>query len=455
MPERALNILRDHADCLVRASDSLEAWTSSPFGDFIDFLSLDSMESLRKFWVSYSQVHDRVQFENRARNVIQKRSQKIAGFNAFHGVRAAGPFVFEAVKTMAHVYREYWKTGVVGGNPEDRADLGNISLGLVNPMFAVSSAPAGDYAVHYGTEPLLGFHVAEAFSNHPEGSTGASEGVNDHVIDVAKAQFRAWCHSFKNFVANGRVFLELLSGEAIGFCHELQLQIPFKTELGGSARGYVKPWTSRPLLIERSVGRRKNDNVGLFSTYDIIDSSNLSDHVGLINVLTATLPLLRQSPSSVLYNESLLKASKNIDKSLSDVLGSDVATFALLIGIAPVGLLSGITMEAVSNEIALTVYHGKEKGAQQQFRMRIPWKYLQFTDPLLLKSIEDQSAESLQVEWEPEALSEYLFSLYLTVCYHHSCLLRIFYLDRRHFSSCKLEIKTRHKNPSAIQSVLA
>ena len=416
MPERALNVLRDHADCLIRASDSLEAWTSSPFGDFIGFLSLDTIESLRKFWISYSHVHDRVQFENRARNAIQKRSEKIVGLSTFHGVRAAGPFVFEALKTMGHVYTEYWKTGVVGGNPEDRADLGNKGLGLVNPMFAVSSAPGGDYAVHYGTEPLLGFHVAEAFSNHPEGSTRASKGVNDHVIDVAKAQFRAWCHSFRDFVTNGRVFMELLSGEAMGFCHELQLQIPFGTELGGSARGYVKPWTSRPLLIERSVGQRKNDNVGLFSTYDIIDSSNLSDHVGIINVLAATLPLLRKSPSSVLYNESLLKASKNIDKSLSDVLGSDVATFALLIGIAPVGLLSGITMEAVSNEIALTVFHGKERGAQQQYRMRIAWKYPQFTDPLLLKSIDNQSATCLQVEWEPEALSAYLFSIYLTVC---------------------------------------
>ena len=407
------------------------------------------MKSLRKFWVSYSQVHDCVHVENRARNANQKRSQEIAKTKAIHGVRSAGPFLFDAVETMAHVYKEYWKIGVVGGNPRDKADLGNNSLGLVNPMFAVSSAPAGDYAVHYGTEPLLGFHVAEAFSSHPEGRTGATKGVNDYVIDVAKAQFKAWCYSFKKYVENGRVYLELLSGETIGFCHELQLQLRFQTELGGSARGYVKPWTSRPLLLERFVGRRKNDKIGLFSTYDIIDSSNLSDHVGLINVLTATLPLLRQSPSSVLYSESLLKASKNIDKSLSGVLGSDVATFALLIGIAPVELLSGITMEAVSNEVALTAYHDKGKGAQQQFRMRIPRKYPQFTDPLLLKSMDSQSANGLQVEWEPEALSAYLFSLYLTVRYLSSPSLKNL-LPRRApvFIIQVRDLKTRCMNPS-------
>ena len=250
-------------------------------------------------------------------------------------------------------------------------------------------------------------------------------------------------------------YLELLSGEAIGFCHELQLQVPFQAQLGGSARGYVKPWTSRPLLLDRSV-KRKDDKMGLFSTYDIIDSSNLSDHVGLINVLTATLPLLRQSPSSVLYNESLLKASKSIDKSLSDVLGSDVATFALLIGIAPVGLLSGITMEAVSNEIALTVYHGKEKGAQQQFRMRIPWKYPQFTDPLLLKSIDSQLTNGLQVEWEPEALSAYLFSLYLTVRYRSFLSPKSVLPGRAPVSITRAgNLKTPCMNPSTIQSVLA
>lgn len=379
------------------------------------------MESLRKFWVSYSQVHDRVQFESRARNVIQKRSQDIAKTRVIHGVRAAGPFWVDAVESMARAYREYWKTGVVGGNSKDKADLGNQGLGLVNPMFAVSSAPAGDYAVHYGTEPLLGFHVAEAFSNHPEGTTGATKGVNDHVIDVAKVQFRTWCYTFKEFVQNKRVYLEFLEGEAIGFCHELQLQIPFQDQLGGSARRYVKPWTSRPLLLERSAGGRTNDKTGLFSTYDVIDSSNLSDHVGLINVLTATVPLLRQSSSSVLYSESLLKASKHIDKTLFDLLGSDVATFALLIGVAPVGLLSGIDMEAVSNELGLTAFQGKEKGAQEQVRMRIPWRYPQFTDSLLLKSIDSQSSSCLHIEWEPEALSAYLFTVYLTVC-HRSFL---------------------------------
>lgn len=414
VPDRALTVLREHARCLLRASESLESWNPSPFGGFIGFLSKDSLASIRQFWVSYSAGHDQDQFEARARSAIGKRSQETRDFTMMNGVRSAGPFWIDAVSTMAHVYREFWKTGVVGGNAEDIADLGNGGLGLVNPMFAVSSAPTGDYAVHYGTEPLLGFHLAEAFSNNPESIHGASTEFNKHVVNVAKAQFRAWCRSFKQYVDNGKVRLELFSGEAIALCHELQLSVALRGRLEGSAKVYVKPWTSRPLLLD---GTTNSENNGFrsFTPYDVIDSSNLSDHVGLINVLTATIPLLRMASSSVLYHESLLKASKSIESSLSDAIGSDVATFALLIGLCPVGLLSGVTMEAVSNEIGMTTLSQSEKGAQEQYRLRVPWRFPEFTDPELLKNIEASAGDTMAVEWEPQALSAYLFSLYLTV----------------------------------------
>lgn len=419
IPDRTSNILREHARCLLRASESLEQWNSSSFGKSMRFLSQGSLDSIRNFWVSYAEVHDSTQYEKRARSVIRKRSQGIDGFTAMHGVRAAGPLWIDAVNTMAHAYREYWKTGVVGGNLKDIADLGKGGLGLVNPMFAESSAPGGDYAVHYGTEPLLGFHVAEAFSNNPESAIRASTGVIENVIDVAQAQFNAWCHSFKQYVDKGSVHLELFSGEAIAFCHELQLRVALQGQADGSARAYIKPWTARPLLLDGSTGH-KDDQISSLSLYHIIDSSNLSDHVGLINVLTATIPLLRKTHFSVLYSESLLKASKSVEKSLSDVLGSDVATFGLLVGVVPVGLLSGITMEAVANEMAMGILHQKEAGAQQQYRMRIPWTYPESTDPVITRSADDFAASTLEVEWAPHALSAYLFTLYLTMFAHEN-----------------------------------
>ena len=411
IPESATVILREHATCLLRASESIELWESSPFGKFFGFLSRHSLEQIRKFWESYATSHDRDHFEKRARSVIGKRSLEIGDSRVIHGVRAAGPFWTDAIETMSDAYRAYWKTGVVGGNSSDLADLGNGGQGLVNPMFAVSSAHSGDYAVHYGTEPLLGFHLAQAFSEKPEKSATAA----DAVIKIAKAQFTAWCSSFKDYIHNERVRLNLFSGEAIALCHELQLHLDLHDQLGGSARAYVKPWSSQPLLLDGTSGLMDSAN-GLSLPFDIIDTSNFSDHVGLINILTATTPLLRKSLFSVLYSESLLVASKSIDKSLSDVLGSDVATFCVLIGVTPVGMLSGVTMEAVSNEMAMSMMNGSSTGGQQQYRMRVPWKFPESTDTTTVKSAHDLTLPALEVEYEPQDLVEYLFSLYIKVC---------------------------------------
>lgn len=164
-------------------------------------------------------------------NAVGKRGQKLGNFTAIHGVRATGPFWIDVVDTVAHAYKEFGKSGLVGRNAEDLADLGNRGLDLLNPMFAEPSAPSGDDVVHHRTEPLSGFHVAEAFSNNPESNQAAYTGINSHVVNVAKAQFRAWCHSFKQYTNNGTVRLDMFSGEAIACCYELQLQASLRNGL--------------------------------------------------------------------------------------------------------------------------------------------------------------------------------------------------------------------------------
>ena len=78
---------------------------------------------------------------------------------------------------------------------------------------------------------MLGFHVAEAFSNNPESNQAAYTGINCHVVNVAKAQFRAWCHSFRQYTDNGTVRLDMFSGEAVALCYELQLQASLRNKL--------------------------------------------------------------------------------------------------------------------------------------------------------------------------------------------------------------------------------
>lgn len=310
---------------------------------------------------------------------------------------------------MAHTYREYWRTGVTGGNAVDVAELGNGGRGFANPMFAVSSAPAGDYAVHYGTEPLLGFPLAQAFHKQSLASSPNIVKSTEEIVKAAKVQFKDWCFSFKKYLDNGRVSVNLFDGDASAFCHNLQLDLTVEGK--HAPRAYIKPWSSLPLLLD---GYRSSVPLKAF---DVIDTSNLCDHVGLINILTATVPLLRKRPSAVLYTETLLMASEKPHEILQTLLGCDVATFSLLLGIAPVGLLSGVTLEATGNETAMFAFMQPDKETRQ-CRMRVPWKTLASSDQLEMNSLGKPTQGNLQVSFQPQALAGCLFKIYKTMFAH-------------------------------------
>ena len=393
VPAGTLSILHTHAAGLVEASKSTEKWASSPYGKYIQYVDKATLQELRLYWIRYASAESYPQ----ARTAIARRSKEIGSENFATGIRSAGPLWFNAIETMAYVYREYWRTGVVAGNSEDLSRLNG--KGEVNPMFAVSSAASKDFAVHYGSEPLLGFHLPEAFQEKaPKQRVGTSEQAQ-RAVKIAKSQFKAWCESFGDYVSNDRVRISFFCGEALALSHDLQLAITLAQKPGHFARTYVKPWSARPLFLDGYVNPSARGDMphGLF---DVIDTSNLGDHVGFINVLSATAPLLRRDASSVLYTESLLMPSEDISASLSTVLGSDVATFSLLIGLAPSGLLTGVTLDAVSNENALFTFVQRDTNRQKQYRMRVSWKIPQFSDASVVKVLGSSTGSHLQVNFD-------------------------------------------------------
>ena len=416
IPRSSLDILRNQATKLSEASKSYDSWLSSPYGKFISFIDRHTLLQLRQSWVQYAFAQDDDQTEIRARRAIAKTSQKMESSIILHGLRSAGPLWANAMDTMAHAYRSFWQTGVAGGNPDDLKALGNEGKGLINPMFAVSSAPAGDFVVHYGTDPLLGFHVAEAFAGKfGSQKTSVTERANQ-VVEVAKNQFHDWCSAFKAYVEKERVIIRFFCGDALALCHELQVKLTAKDERSKLARAYVKPWSSCPLILDGlAEGTTKETHV----LFDVIDTSNLGDHVGLINILSASAPLLRQNSSAVLYTESLLVASSSIEKQLPLLLGSDIATFSLLLGLAPVGYLAGVTCEAVGNETAL--FHMLQQNkTMRQYRMRIPWVSPELLVPAAIPVPKTSDQKMPQITLAPIDLALYLSDLYKNMFSHEN-----------------------------------
>lgn len=411
VPTETLSILRTHAAGLVEVSDSTEKWASSPYGKYIGYVDKATLRELRRYWTRYASTEEFTQ----ARMAIAQRSKEIGSMNFATGIRSAGPFWFNASETMGYVYREFWKTGVVAGNSEDLFRLNG--KGEVNPMFAVSSAASRDFAVHYGAEPLLGFHLQAAFQEKVATQNGGTSEQSKRAVAIAKSQFKAWCESFGDYVDNDRVHVSFFCGEALALTHDLQLAITLDQKPGYTARTYVKPWSACPLLLDGNVNLNASGDLS-YDPFNVIDTSNLGDHVGFINILAATAPLLRRNASSVLYTESLLMVSENISASLSTILGSDIATFSLLIGLAPSGLLTGVTLDAVSNETALFRFIQGDTNGQKQYRMRVSWKYPQFSDASVVGVLGSSTCSDLQVKFEAKELAIYLFDIYKTMFAH-------------------------------------
>ena len=437
VPQNSINILRNQANSLLQASASYDSWLSSSYGRFINFLDKHTLAQLRQYWVQYATIKSPDHLEIRTRMAIAKRGEKIATSGSLTGLRSAGPMWGEAMDIISHVYRSFWQTGVAGGNLEDLTALGHNNRGFVNPMFAVSSAPAGDFAVHYGTEPLLGFHLAEAFVD-TVGSPKANviESVA-RAVRVAKTQFHDWCLSFKKYAERENVLISFFCGEALALCHELQVKHLRKDAQSNIARAYVKPWSSYPLVLDGLIDPTSIETLRLF---DVIDTSNLGDHVGLINILSATAPLLRRQSSAVLYTESLLVASSNVETQLPVLLGSDVATFSLLLGLAPAGHLTGVTCEAVGNEAVLFNLIQQDQPVRQ-YRMRVPWIAPELTHPTAIQLAEVSNQKLLQITLEPADLALYLFEVYKNMFSHEDVTKLMSRLRRMKDEQCSMDLQ--------------
>ncbi|KAL8814728.1 MAG: hypothetical protein Q9223_006071, partial [Gallowayella weberi] len=368
-----LFILQEHTTKLLEASQCLETWLASSYGDFIQFINAATLRELRQYWTQYKTLDVSGKINTDFRDGMSKRTKEIGTLNFLQGLRSAGPLWMSGMEVCGYVYRKYWETGVAGGNPTDYKELGAKGRGLANPMFVVSSAPSGKFAVHYGSEPLLGFHLAETFRELHSAEKLALAAQSERLVEMGKAQFNDWCRNFALFVKHRRFCVQLFSGDAVALCHQLQLGIACGRQ-DDQASFFSKPWKLQPLHMDGHVGH-DHSNWPPLGGFDVIDTSNLGDHIGLINMIVATAPLMRRRRTSILCTESLLAASDSANSALLAALGTDVATFSLLVGLAPIGLLAGVTLEAVSNEAALQSFLGSSHlQRQKQYRLRVHWK---------------------------------------------------------------------------------
>jgi hypothetical protein len=399
LDDSSLSLLIKQCGKLVSVSTNLDSWSTSPYSKFLRVCSRLTLSQLRDHWQQYALSRERLgnktevlcsAFTREFEAPLGARMKSGKASVNFTVSRSAGPFWMDASQVLDLGYKQYWRTGTVFQDPLDAK-----SAKFMNPTFVYSLTGEG-CAVHYGSFPLQGFHLASAFASKP-----SKEVKIDDFISCAKMQFKQWCTSFRAAVSpasHETVTIRLFAGDALALCRTLyNCHVTSST----SASLSISMWSGIELNLDSGDYDPKQGSAAP-TMFNVIDTSNIADHVGLLNVLIVAVPLLAHGPSSTLYTETLLAGSG--DDSFIQRLCADIPAMALLLGITPTAYVSGFTSRSNVHEILL-----RRVLKAPQYQERIAWKAPYLGDPVALRECGDRA---LHCSFDPLALAKLLFDIH-------------------------------------------
>ena len=339
----SLGLLLAQCRKLVQSSNDMQTWKASKYGGFLRFCTDHALREIRRHWVLYLEMETMP-----AREKVLLKNNFISGMRAVKtktlaastsvnsAVNAAGPLAGEIIELAPKHFREFWSTGVTVGTS---VKLESKPFPHLNPTF-VYSASGTKFNVHYGTDPVSSFHLAPILTSIKDTKRPSSFGIKD-LVEGARQQFFSLCSSLKDRLSlesSANLTIRFFVGDALAFCRALHYcGAGDLTETGI----YSYSWGGSQIDFNVQ-DYSESDTRRAPLTFNVIDTSNLTDHLGLINILVLTVPLLQQTSASTIYTNTLL----NIDTSDSGLVSkahADIPTLALFLGVAPLSNLSLFT----------------------------------------------------------------------------------------------------------------
>jgi len=397
LDEKSHSFLIAQCQALIEVSESITAWNDSKYSKFLRMCNVNTLLELRRHWGLYVKAGQLPSAgKKRLKEMVISSIGTTRSTNhkklEFYPCRSAGPYFHKSTEPATQVFKHFWKTGITSLGPRDVS-----AATLVNPTFLYSLNGEG-FALHYGTTPILPFHLAPAFLNSKRDTPTMPE-----LITYAKSQFSSWAKHFRAFVQDkpGKLTIRLFAGDALFLCRALAHhagtgKVPSNLT--------VAPWNTALLALD---GGDYGPSGGAPTSFNIIETSNVMDHVGLLNVLMAALPLLSFDPSATLFTEALLRAGDDATKSLTVQICADVSTMSLLLGLAPVNYLSNFNTRSNAEEVLAAKLNTRSK----QYHERITWKRPTTGDSVI--ALQPHSPAHIPISFGPHDLSGLLFDIYL------------------------------------------
>lgn len=374
--DSALSLLIAQSKKLCSLAVSMKSWQDGKYGKLLRFCDQGTFNMVRQVWSSHftsdltqseKKDYDR-RFEIGLEKAVKARLAHNASTIVLTGLRSAAPASLQALQDLPKLHQHFWDHGTSGEE---------LRVKNPNPMFA--SMVTDMFTLHYGLDPLLGFHLATAYvpltPKSPLYPQHSKSSRIHKVTDAARLQWTAWTAAFRK-ASSESVTLRFFAGDALAFCHTLQYAKIGKGDV--DANWYRRQYKLETLILDGEDYRQGTAPL----SFDVIDTSNLVDHIGVINVLTGASKLLKTTLSATLYTEVLVTRETSQKDMMETMLCGHFPTVSILLGLTPVEYTMNTTATSNVDEglfEGVSTYRNEKKGAESQrgqMRSRMSWKRL-------------------------------------------------------------------------------
>lgn len=292
----------------------------------------------------------------------------------------------------ARIVFPLWFTGTTF---TDTREIENAKL--LNPTFLYSVHGEG-FVVDQESDPMSAFHLATAFKDAKEESIPL-----DAVFDCAKTQFKAWCAAFRAYLSKSSrgLVTRFFSGDPLAFCMALRNRLDSGSL---SACTFARPWVARPLTLDG--GDYDNVKTGAPLQFNVVETSTIVGSVGLLNLLTAVVPLISPSPSSAVFMETLAPSKADMIKWFTSHFCGDIPTVSLIFDLVLATCLSRMTTRSDCDSVLIS---RTVKQPFDQYYERLVWKRPSAADSAVISTQHDRPLLSFDIH----QLAQFLLNVYL------------------------------------------
>lgn len=372
LDDEVIRVLENHLHELLALSLSLDEWRNGKLGGKFHFSDGVTLHSVREIWSKYAEALTgkdsegyRSKFENVLRRSREYENATLGGGSlAYWGARAVAPLGMQAM--MDDELKSNLDAWWIKGSTESASKEAKVP----NPLFAVSLSD--NSVLHHGSNPILSYHLAAARAHlsdssplnfkAPEGKDTSSPDTSS-LSATASLQFSEWAKAFVG-MASGNLIIRFIAADAFALCHTLQHHITTGQTSANFYRRQLSPDALALDLVEYTEGVAPKK-------FDVIDTSNLSDHSGALNLLVSASPLLKDVAWATLHTETMSGSTDGKNARFDEILCGRTKTVSLLLGVSPVEYWTNATTISNVDEYLLDVTVARTAPV---IRWRFVWK---------------------------------------------------------------------------------